>query len=165
MMIREITEADAAPFLKLCQTIDQETNFMLFEPNERDFTIEKQKSMIQALLSPHNSTLLVAEKDEQLVGYIIARGGAVKRKQHAAYLAIGLLQQYAGQGIGKQLLHEIEQWARKQQLLRLELTVMSHNERAIALYKKIGFVIEGEAAYGVIVDGQPRNEYYMAKIL
>jgi ribosomal protein S18 acetylase RimI-like enzyme len=164
-MIREITEADAAPFLKLCQTIDQETNFMLFEPNERNFTIEKQKYMIQSLLSPHNSTLLVAEKDEQLVGYIIARGGAVKRKQHAAYLAIGVLQQYAGQGIGKQLLHEIERWAHKQQLMRLELTVMSHNERAIGLYKKIGFVIEGEAVHGLIVDGQPRNEYYMAKIL
>lgn len=164
-MIREITEADAAPFLKLCQIIDQETNFMLFEPHERNFTIEKQKSMIQALLSPHNSTLLVAEKDEQLVGYIIARGGAVKRKQHAAYLVIGVLQHYAGQGIGKQLLHEVEQWARTQQLLRLELTVMSHNERAIALYEKIGFAIEGEAVHGLIIDGQPRNEYYMAKIL
>lgn len=164
-MIREIIEAEAAPFLKLCQTIDQETDFMLFEPNERNFTIEKQKSMIQSLLSPHNSTLLVAEKDEQLVGYIIARGGAVKRKQHAAYLVIGVLQQYGGQGIGTQLLHEIERWARAQQLLRLELTVMSHNERAIALYKKMGFVMEGEAVHGVIVDGQPRNEYYMAKIL
>lgn len=164
-MIREITENDAAAFLALCKTIDEETDFMLFERNERNLTIEKQIAMIQTFLSSPNSTIFVAEKDNELVGYILARGGTVHRNKHSVYLAIGVLQHYAGQGIGKQLFHTVEQWAREKELLRLELKVMTHNERAIALYKKCGFVIEGEAVHGVIVNGEPKNEFFMAKLL
>ncbi|CAM4136202.1 GCN5 family acetyltransferase [Bacillus manliponensis] len=164
-MIREITEQDAATFLTLCQAIDGETDFMLFERNERKLTIEKQITIIQTFLSSPNSSIFVAEKDNELVGYILARGGTVQRNKHSVYLAIGILQDYAGQGIGKQLFHTVEEWAREHEILRLELKVMAHNERAISLYKKCGFNVEGEAVHGVIVNGEPKNEYYMAKLL
>jgi Acetyltransferases, including N-acetylases of ribosomal proteins len=48
-------------------------------------------------------------------------------------------------------------------LTRLELTVMVHNERAIALYKKMGFEIEGTKKRSMRIDGQYVDEYYMAK--
>jgi RimJ/RimL family protein N-acetyltransferase len=40
---------------------------------------------------------------------------------------------------------------------------MVHNERAIALYKKMGFEIEGTKKRSMRIDGQYVDEYYMAK--
>jgi RimJ/RimL family protein N-acetyltransferase len=76
----------------------------------------------------------------------------------------GILQDFTGQGIGTQLFIAMEQWARQQQLHRLELMVMTHNIAAIALYKKQGFEIEGTRKHAYIINDQYADEYYMAKI-
>ena len=49
-----------------------------------------------------------------------------------------MLQQFTGQGVGKQLMNKLESWAIESGIHRLELTVMEHNERAIKLYKAFG---------------------------
>jgi GNAT superfamily N-acetyltransferase len=67
-----------------------------------------------------------------------AIGGRVRRNRHTAYVVIGVRQVHAGQGIGRRLLAELERWARANGVHRLELTVMTHNERAVALYRRRG---------------------------
>jgi RimJ/RimL family protein N-acetyltransferase len=42
---------------------------------------------------------------------------------------------------------------------------MAHNSGAIALYKKMGFEIEGTKNHSLIVDGMYIDEYYMAKLV
>jgi RimJ/RimL family protein N-acetyltransferase len=59
----------------------------------------------------------------------------------------------------------MEDWARRVGLHRLELTVMPHNERAIALYQKRGFSIEGEISHSLYIDGEYVDEFLMAKIV
>jgi putative acetyltransferase len=49
-------------------------------------------------------------------------------------------------------------------LIRVELTVFADNERAIALYKKLGFVEEGLKKKAAIRNGQYEDEYLMARI-
>ena len=78
---------------------------------------------------------------------------------------IGILQKFTGMGIGTTLFTEAEKWARQVGIHRLELTVMSHNHAGLALYKKMGFFVEGTAKDSLLVDGTYVNEYYMAKIL
>ncbi|WP_010531391.1 GNAT family N-acetyltransferase [Lentibacillus jeotgali] len=48
---------------------------------------------------------------------------------------------------------------------RLELTVIKDNMKAVKLYQKMGFQIEGEKVHSLIIDGQPANEYYMYKLV
>jgi RimJ/RimL family protein N-acetyltransferase len=48
---------------------------------------------------------------------------------------------------------------------RLELSVMTHNERGIALYKKMGFEIEGTKRASIYVNGNYVDEYLMSKII
>lgn len=67
----------------------------------------------------------------------------VRRNRHCAQLAIGGLRAFGGQGRGKRLLDEAKSWAVDSGIRRLELAVMAHNERAIHLYGKTGFVREG----------------------
>jgi RimJ/RimL family protein N-acetyltransferase len=164
-MIREISASDAAAFLMLNKELDRETAYMLYEENERATTLEQQKKMITTFLKMPNSTILVAEQDGQLVGHLSVIGGSVNRKKHSAYLAIGVLRSYGNQGIGTSLFEKMENWAARSGIKRVELTVMTHNEPAISLYKKMGFKIEGEKVCSLVVDGKSVDEYYMGKIL
>jgi len=56
---------------------------------------------------------------------------------------MGILQAYTGRGLGSQFFKALEEWAMKHNIHRFELTVMSHNERAISLYRKMGYQTEG----------------------
>jgi RimJ/RimL family protein N-acetyltransferase len=163
--IRQITPADAEGFLLLAQTIDEETTFMLREPGERIMTVADQRAQIIDLLARPNHTILVAEDAGTLVGYLGASGGAYCRNRRAVHMAMGILQTYTGQGIGARLLTALETWARTHALHRLELTVMTHNVRAIRLYTRMGFAIEGTKRHALLVNGTYVDEYAMAKLL
>jgi RimJ/RimL family protein N-acetyltransferase len=63
------------------------------------------------------------------------------------------------------LFQTCEDWARAQGLHRLELTVMTNNHLGIALYKKMGFQIEGTAPDALRVDGEYVALHYMSKLI
>jgi RimJ/RimL family protein N-acetyltransferase len=159
--IRHITAADTEGFLLLAQTIDQETTFMLRASGERPMTVAAQREQLLGLLCRPNHTILVVEDAGKLVGYLSAAGGAYCRNRHTVRIAIGLLQTHTGQGIGQQLLAALEMWARGQALHRVELTVMTHNTRAIRLYTRMGFLIEGTKHHALLVNGTYVDEYTM----
>ena len=46
IQVRQAIESDASGFLGLCDALDTETEIMLFEPNERNETLESQKSKL-----------------------------------------------------------------------------------------------------------------------
>jgi len=164
--IREVCEEDAERFLTLCHQLDRETQFMLLEPGERVITLEEQRERIKSILARDNQTILVAQDQQgQMTGYLSAIGGDCNRNRHTAYLVIGILQGFAGQGIGTKLFAQVEKWARTHDVHRLELTVMVHNERAVKLYQKMGFEIEGLKKHTLLVNDQYVDEYEMAKLL
>jgi RimJ/RimL family protein N-acetyltransferase len=165
MIIRSIQEDDSEQFLRLSKKLDQETQFMLFEPGERTTTSEEQRQRIQGLLSKDSQTVLVAEHEHELVGFLGCFGGGLQRNRHCAYLVIGILQAHAGQGLGAQFFEAIEAWALTHDIHRLELTVMTHNDRAVHLYRKMGFETEGIRKNALKIDGTYVDEYYMAKLL
>ncbi len=164
-MIRVIRESEAEDFLALCRKIDAETKFMMFESGERTATVEEQREEIKDVLSRDNQTILVAEEDGQLIGYVAAYGGRYKRNRHNVYIITGILQDFTSQGIGTRLFTELERWAKENDIRRLELTVMANNKTAIALYKKMGFKIEGSKQSSLFVNGSYIDEYWMAKLL
>jgi RimJ/RimL family protein N-acetyltransferase len=69
--------------------------------------------------------------------------GRNNRVKHVVHIGISVLKSHWGIGIGAKLFSIMEAWAKSDGIVRLELTVMTHNERGIALYKKMGFEIEG----------------------
>jgi RimJ/RimL family protein N-acetyltransferase len=164
-MIWTIRESDAEEFLALSNRLDEETAFRLFEPGERRTTVEEQREIIGRCQTGENDVILVAECDGQLVGYIAAIGGKYRRNRHSVHVVVAVLQSFAGQGIGTKLFEELEKWAGECQLHRLELTVMAHNERAIRLYKRMGFEIEGRKRHSLLVNGSYVDEYCMSKLL
>lgn len=163
--LRRIQEEDAQRFLTLCRQLDDETHFMLLEPGERTTTVDQQRERIRRVLAQANQTILVAEADGELVGYISGMGGDYRRNWRTVHIVIGILQRYSGQGIGKRMFMALEEWAVQQGMHRLELTVMTHNQRGIALYQRMGFQVEGVKRDDLFVDGGYIDQYMMAKLL
>ncbi len=85
--------------------------------------------------------------------------------KHIGVLAIGLLPEFRGKGIGRRLMQVVIEKAKMQGLTRIELTVREENENAIALYKKLGFEIEGLKRNAAKIDGVYENSYMMALLV
>lgn len=160
-----LVSEDAGELLRLQHQLDQESKFMLLEPDERQVSLNQVKEMIISFVTADTSILIGAEVDGYLVGYLSVRGGSVRRNRHSAYIVIGILKDYQGMGIGAGLFTEMNTWAMNTEIVRLELTVMTHNQVALALYSKNGFEIEGTKRKSLVIDGQWVDEYYMSKIL
>lgn len=79
--------------------------------------------------------------------------------------SIQALAEASGQGVGTGLLEEAKRWAAARGLRRIELNVMAHNHRAIALYERAGFVREGRRVDCLLIDGTFLDELSMAMIL
>ncbi|SFA94769.1 Protein N-acetyltransferase, RimJ/RimL family [Lentibacillus halodurans] len=164
MIIRPIEINDAEEFLELNRRID-ESGFMLHEPGERKTTVEQQKQAIERISFEERSALFVAELDKSLAGFIAVFGGKMKRDQHSAYLALGVHDAFHGRGIATKLIKYVFEWAEETGISRLELTVIKDNVKAINLYEKMGFRVEGEKVHSLMIDGSPANEYYMYKLV
>jgi len=71
--------------------------------------------------------------------------GAIGLQQLRGVVGLGMMisSDRPGQGIGQRLLAAGIEWARSVGAHKMTLEVWSHNERAIALYLRFGFDVEG----------------------
>jgi RimJ/RimL family protein N-acetyltransferase len=165
LTIRPLTPDDAADFLTLGLHLDEETKFMALEPGERNWSVDRQKEILQSFLKRSNNIILLARWEGQVCGYVGAEGGAFRRNRHAVTLSIGVRQAFARRGIGTRLMLALEEWARGVGVERLGLTTLGHNLAAQGLYRKLGYEQEGVRRDSVRVDGVPTDELCFAKLL
>jgi ribosomal protein S18 acetylase RimI-like enzyme len=163
--VREITPDDAAAYWQLRQQIDCETEFLRFEADNYLRTTQHVRGRIELMLASDNQTIFLAENGGQLIGFLWAGGGLYRHNRQRVNIILGVRQAYQRQGIGTRLLDACEEWARAQGLQRLELSVMTHNFPALALYTQRGFQIEGTAPYALCIDGNYIDLHYMSKVL
>jgi ribosomal protein S18 acetylase RimI-like enzyme len=82
---------------------------------------------------------LVAEVAGEIVGQI-----HVDATRHGfGEIGMAVAREWRGRGVGSALMAAAIEWARERGLHKLSLSVFAHNEAAIALYRKFGFVEEG----------------------
>jgi putative acetyltransferase len=109
---------------------------------------------------------VVAELDGEVVGSAGLHSVAPNlRRRHALALGISVARPAQGRGVGTALMHALIDYAdRWAGVLQIELTVWADNERAIGLYRKFGFEIEGRLrAYG-LRDGRYDDVVAMARL-
>ena len=109
--------------------------------------------------------MLCAEMDGKVVGSCgMHPVGPAVRRRHAWMLGISVLPEAQGRGVGSALMAAMCDYAdRWVGLMRLELTVYTDNARAVTLYRKFGFVIEGTFKGYVLRDGQFIDAHAMAR--
>lgn len=66
------------------------------------------------------------------------------RDEHKLYLGgVAIHPDHFGKGFGRKMMLEIIDFCKENAVLRIELTVAVHNEKAIQLYESVGFTKEG----------------------
>jgi ribosomal protein S18 acetylase RimI-like enzyme len=113
-------------------------------------------------LTPAGSRRTCSRKlHDELAGYVELTGGPFRRNRATAHLVIGVLAEASAGGVGAGLLQDAKRRAAAHGLHRPELTVMTHNRRAIGLYERTGFSVEGRHSE-CLLGGRFVDELYMA---
>ena len=113
-----------------------------------------------------NYISLVALYDNRIVGHAQIYKNPHPRRKGTGSLIIYIHQDFHNVGLGTSMLEQLLKLAREEKMHRLTLWVVADNKRAIHLYKKMGFKIEGimkDAYFGA--DGDYHDELVMGLIL
>jgi RimJ/RimL family protein N-acetyltransferase len=162
-ILRHAEVEDAEKLIELMRKLDVETTFLLREADEFTLTIDQEKEFIKKQQDSEVNLLILVEVDGKVIGSCGINGNTRKRLRHSANLGIAILREYWGMGIGKKLIETGIKWTKENDMSRITLQVDTNNYRAISLYLKLGFEIEGTLKNDKILsDGSYRNTYTMA---
>ena len=136
---------DAEATLNIHRSIICEGEYLIAYPDEFTRTLLQQREWIKHKLVNRNETIIIAEKDDEVVGFIVFESTQNrKRLSHTGCFGLLIQKDYRGLGIGKMLIQALLEWAEKNPLIeKVSLAVYSTNHRAISLYKRMGFIEEG----------------------
>ena len=141
-----------------------ETDFILRYPEECSrYTLEGEKKLLNDMKGSPNDLFLTCTVDGKVAGNChLMMNDRIKTK-HRANVAIALLKEYWGLGIGTKMFEEMLNVAKSRpELMQVELEVIEGNYRAIALYEKMGFVKYATRENAIrLKDGTMLAEYLM----
>jgi RimJ/RimL family protein N-acetyltransferase len=163
--IRVAVPADGAALGAAIKRIDDETEY-LGERGEALPWTGRESDHLRELAENGAGIYFVALDGGEIVGFLGAFTGWFARNRGVLYIAhVGLRTEYRGRRIGGRLFDAVEAWAREQSVHRLELQVAKGNARALALYHRQGFAIEGSMADSFRGSGRSYDCYMMGKLL
>ncbi|WP_296207017.1 GNAT family N-acetyltransferase [Psychrobacter sp. UBA3480] len=114
---------------------------------------------------PDNMHILVAAIGNEVVGVLGLETMISKRRRHVASFGVSVKATSQGKGVGRALitaaLDLADNWL---DIRRIEITAYTDNTGAIALYKSLGFLIEGEMVDYAYRNGEYVNVYQMARV-
>ncbi|MCU0533130.1 MAG: GNAT family N-acetyltransferase [Hydrococcus sp. Prado102] len=158
--IRSLTPADAESYrvVRLRALNEQPPAFGSLPEDEPNLAETATR-----LIESDERCFFGAFSNQQLVGIVrISRYDATNEK-HRAYLAgLYILPSFRRNGCGKLLVKKALSWvANKQNIRRINLTVVTEQEAAIRLYQSFGFRIYGTEQETFLKNGRFWNEHLM----
>ncbi|MCA1054115.1 GNAT family N-acetyltransferase [Rossellomorea aquimaris] len=144
-LIRTVKPGDAEALLAISTSIISEGAYFIRVPEEsEEMSPDQQREHIQKVLKNDRETMIVAEIDGEVVGSVDFRSHHLKRLAHTGSISMSVSENYRNMGIGKNLLKALLDWAEQHpHIEKVSLGVFSTNQRAISLYKRLGFIEEG----------------------
>jgi len=148
-VLRSGRESDGGAVLTCFLVTHEETDNLLAYPDESTMTAEQEAEFLGKKAEDPRGVMLLAEVDGELAGTAgIDPVGEREKIRHRAEFGIGIFRKYWGLGIGRALLEACVECAEKAGYEQLELSVVADNEKAIGLYKSVGFTEYGRNPKG-----------------
>lgn len=161
-LIREIDLSDAKKFITYRTALADETTYMRASRSELNLNLEVHNKSIENFINHDNQYSIVAELDGVIIGNLQFRGGDRQRTRHAGEFGISVLKDYWGNRIGHNLLTHLIEWVKDNKIVKkINLEVREDNKSAIALYKKLGFELEGTIKKNFFADGRYYDSHIM----
>jgi ribosomal protein S18 acetylase RimI-like enzyme len=158
--LQALQEAHFERLHLLFDSVCRERRFMAFtQAGPREQTFAYYQAIVQA-----GHTHFVALQGERLLGWCDVLPLLGQMRAHVGVLGMAVAAEVRGQGIGRQLITAALAQAAQRGLTRIELTVHSENAAAQALYKSVGFELEGILRRGWCLDGGCFDVLSMARL-
>jgi RimJ/RimL family protein N-acetyltransferase len=119
--------------VRLLGEVAAEGRWILTEPPLDEARLS---SRVAHSIGSETGTSFVAEADGAIVGDL----GMHSATPESIWLGMGVARDWRGRGVGSALVAAAVDWARSHGFRELQLEVFPHNQAAIALYHKFGFV-------------------------
>ena len=148
-IVRSGTEADAEMVLGNFILTHGETDFLTTYPEETSFTIDQEREYLRKKAESEREAELVAVVDGRIVGTAgvdLIRGA--EKTKHRASFGISIAKAWWGLGIGLALTEGCIRCAKDAGYAQLELEAVAANERALSLYRRVGFTEYGRNPRG-----------------
>ena len=157
-VVRNARPENAKQMIEYLRTVSGESPFLLREPDEVNFTVEKERAILQNKAESVNG---------ELAGNCsLASQGDKRRMKHRCCVSIALYEKYCNLGLGRILLNTLLGLAKQCGYTQAELGVIEGNERAKHVYESLGFKEYGFLPNSLrYSDGTTRGEYFMVKEL
>ena len=167
LALREAEKADAADLIRFLNQVGSESDYMTLDEAGILMDEEQMAQFIQRQAESANQLYLLALLDNEIAGIVSITADFHERIRHIGQVFIVVKKAFWNQGLGRILLEEAVDWAENgSSLRRLELTVQVRNERAVNLYKELGFEIEGLQKRGAYLrEGIFLDVYLMGKLI
>lgn len=129
-----------------------------------DMPVASRIEMLQRV-DPHGCRLVAVAAGEVVGMAALHTQQPSLRRSHVRGLGIAISPEWQGRGAGRQLMNRLLEWADQWGgVLRVELWVHVDNERAIALYRSLGFVEEGRHKAYALKNGRYVDSISMARL-
>ena len=166
-IIREAVPEDAEGLIAYVHQISSEPDIHLeLSPGDFTMTVEQEQDFLRRCAESDNSIFLIAEIEDKIIGALNCSGSPRKKIRHVTSLGISVAKGFRNQGIGSQLMARVIEWANATGVVRrIQLSVFERNESAIHLYKKFGFIVEGQRRSAIYRNGEYEDALTMALLL
>ena len=139
-LLRNGDKADGKEVFEVFNLTHAETDYLLSYPDENSYDPEQEAQFLSDKTNSPNEIEIVAIVEGKIAGTAgIEAVGKKYKLKHRAELGISILKEYWGLGLGKALMNACIQCAKEAGYVQLELNVVADNERALVLYKSLGF--------------------------
>ncbi len=164
VVIREAEVKDAENIINVINRVGAEKVFIFTESFVHD--ADWEKSFIQEHVKDKKDALsVVAEIEGNIIGVSNIQSGRSPKNRHVGSLGIMIVKEWRELGIGTAMTTYMTNWAKSKGLEKLYLSVFSTNQRAINLYKKFNFQVEGTRKKQYKIEGKYVDEIIMTKFI
>ncbi|MDD7347276.1 MAG: GNAT family N-acetyltransferase [Clostridiales bacterium] len=139
-LLRNATSSDAKNVLGHLNKVHVETDYLLFYPDEKEFSIDEEMEFLKNKQFSPSEIQICSIVNNKIVGLAgISSVGLMEKIKHRAELGISIEKEFWGLGIGSALTKACIDCAKSAGYKQIELDVVAENFRAIEMYKNLGF--------------------------
>jgi ribosomal protein S18 acetylase RimI-like enzyme len=161
--IREAAPKDAEKMIAFYNRVGGESDFLSFGEGEFLTSLSEYELFLASVKQEQNALIVVAEKEEKIISIASITSSQNPRNKHVGTLGIVVEKSYSGLGLGRQLMIDLIEWVRtNKQTKKIELVTREDNQRAISLYRELGFQTEGLKEKDTYINGVYYNTMLMS---
>lgn len=152
---------DAEAIVAFLNAVGGETDFLTFGHNEFAVSVAQERTILAEFISQEYELMLIGTIDNTVVAHLIIQRSAKKRLAHSGDLSVSVSKKHWGKSIGRHMIETALTWACSHGITKMQLQVGTTNERAVRLYKQLGFVIEGTITQALKIGDIYFDDYLM----